>query len=129
MPTAVQAAAAAAVAAVLRLSGVPVSYRRGGTTLAGVIAAHQLGRREGADPVSGVTIELEHHDFILKASSLATLSPAYPEEGDQVIRTDGSITRTYEVLPPSGGDIAWRWCDGGRVYCRVHTKLIAEVTA
>jgi hypothetical protein len=111
-------------------AGRVITYSRGAESveITAVAAFSRFSRMNDA----GMTIEDVIDDWLIDPADLVLGGVAVePAEGDRIIAvspsaTQGDITLTYKVLPPSPGESAWRYSDPARQRMRVHTKIISR---
>jgi hypothetical protein len=93
-------------------SDLPIGATMGRTTYEVI---DEFGRTSSASSV----------DFLISAALISwTIGVAsLPRIGDRIKVTEGTVTRTFEVLDLTG-EGHYRWSDPRGVILRVHTKLI-----
>lgn len=116
--TPVERATRQGLAAIKRVAGVPVTYRRGATSIAVTAIPGETLDRSGFDEVADVSSRSV--DWLIDAADLA---PLEPQPHDQVIQETDSERRVYDVVP-LGDDPAARWHDRYGVRWRIHTRLV-----
>ena len=99
-----------------------VRFRRGDAYVDGPAG---LGRSLlERDDNEGVSAAEENQDFFFTAAALILGGEVVtPASTDQIDRTVGEKTLTYELLPVDG-EKCFRFCDASRITIRVYTKFV-----
>lgn len=101
-----------------------VVYRRGASVVTGGIAATIGETRYELSNEAGGAIALDSCDFIVQAADLVISSvQTEPRKGDQIDRTVGGQTLTYEVMTLDN-DQHFAYCDRGKTRIRVRAKKV-----
>lgn len=113
-------------------AGVSVTYSRttGGVTysvtLSGDTAVWVGNTLFKLQDIDGLRIAWGERDYLIVAANLILNGSAVePAENDRIVETIDGTSMTFEVLPPGGGEPAWRWSDPDRTRYRVHVKRVA----
>lgn len=105
-------------------ASVPVTYRRGSSTV-NVDASLGSQLLRVSDGKGGTKVERTERDFLINSAELVLGGLlVLPRRGDQVDVSlpDGTL-ETFEVAAPRG-EAEWRWCDGFHTRLRIHAKRL-----
>jgi hypothetical protein len=109
-------------------AGVTATYTRGdySVTLTGdsaVWIGNTLFRLSDAD---GLRMQWGERDYLIASADLVLNGTAVePAENDRITETINGTAITFEVLPVSPSEPAWRWSDPDRTVYRIHVKRVA----
>ena len=100
-----------------------VIYRRDGDQ---VTVHATIGRTEfEIDNGTGMLERHQSRDFLVRAADLVLGgSAALPIAGDQIVESEGNVSRVFEVMG-FGNQPPWRYSDQFRRLLRIHTKQVA----
>lgn len=104
-------------------ASVPVIYRRGERSVSLLaVPAQSQGEQ---DVEGGAQVGWQQRDWIVVAKDLVIDGQRItPKRGDRIEQQQEGVAYVHEVMPPPGGEDAWRWSDLNRVRLRIHTKQV-----
>jgi hypothetical protein len=114
--------------AVRRNRGLTATYSR--DTVSGPITVAPARHKHFAQSESGLTIQGEDRDWLIKASELVTLGLGEPQSGDEIrvdLAGDGINVSVYTVMNEPG-EKCFVDSDGTNRELRVHSKNIGTET-
>jgi hypothetical protein len=107
-----------------RTNGVPITYKRVGTSLS-LVATIGTTRRDQQSS-DGYVSRKQVRDFLI---DVADLSLGEPELDDEIEETSGGTIYVYRLVSPGGSEEPFRYSDRHRLVWRLHVELIEEKVA
>ena len=108
-----------------RTNGVPITYKRGGTSLS-LVATIGTTRRDQQSS-DGYVSRKQVRDFLVDVSDLASLGE--PGLDDEIEEVSGDTIYVYRLVSPGGSEEPFRYSDRHRLVWRLHVELIEEKAA
>lgn len=104
-----------------RVSGDPVTYRRGELSFAVPLATQGKTRWQLRDQ-QGMIVVTESVDWLIEFDAL----DFEPAKFDRIELTLGESTVIYQVMPFGPEGRCWRWHGADRTTARIFTKLLSD---
>jgi hypothetical protein len=108
----------AAMTGIRTITGSPVTYTQGATTLT-ITNAVQGSTMKGTIDVGGAEQIVEMADWLIEVIDMAGLTPA---SGDIIVRVIDGTTYTWSVEARDMGETEWDWSDTSRTTYRIRSR-------
>lgn len=100
-----------------------VTYRRGASSIVGVLASYGTRRVDTFDS-DNVMVTVTFHDFVIDAADLEVDGERFePERGDRIESIVDGVLQAFEVSSQGTTEGIWRYTDSTNLRVRIHTHL------